>query len=389
MLRRVNFDIIRLGDYMIKLGSAFSGIGAIEQALERMNLDHEILFAIDNGNINIQFDENAELEKIKKMQTIKEKRLYNNNLYKSRTKKTNFVEISYLDNYKVNDNNFFYDIKLFDGSDFHNKVDLFVGGSPCQSFSMVGSRGGFEDTRGTLFYDYVRLVKEIQPKVFIYENVYGLLNHDKGRTWATIQNVFEEVGYHYKWEVLDARDFGIPQGRRRIFVIGFRDEKHYNKFHFPTPKELKLTMQDFLIDNCPIGNFQSKDGEIIIKKGKGNPDEKLYLSEKLLNYVLSPGTKNFYHPTSNQIDLPIARAILSTQGNSHRSSVNNYITTNGRIRALDPRESLRLMGFPDTFKITVSKAQSYKQSGNSIVVDVLINVMESIIQTGVFSNGKN
>ena len=72
---------------------------------------------------------------------------------------------------------------------------------------MVGARGGFEDTRGTLFYDYVRLVKEIQPKVFIYENVYGLLNHDKGRTWATVQNVFEEVGYHYKWAILDARDF--------------------------------------------------------------------------------------------------------------------------------------------------------------------------------------
>src|SRR5690554_1459202 len=99
---------------MIKLGSAFSGIGSIEQALERMNLEHEILFAIDNGNIEIEYDERKELEKIRAMNSIEEKRLYNNNLYKNNSRKTNFVEISYLDNYKVKDNNFFYDIKLFD-----------------------------------------------------------------------------------------------------------------------------------------------------------------------------------------------------------------------------------------------------------------------------------
>lgn len=373
---------------MIKLGTAFSGIGAIEQALERMNLRHEIYFAIDNGNIEIDINEDDELLKIKQMKSIEEKRNYSNGLYKEHSRRTNFVEKTYLNNYKVIDDNYFYDVKLFDGEDFKNKIDLFVGGSPCQSFSMVGDRGGFEDTRGTLFFDYVRLVKEIQPSVFIYENVFGLLNHDKGRTWATVQNVFEELGYYFKWSVLDSRNFGIPQGRRRIFVIGFKNKEHFKKFEFPKEQKLKYTMQDFLIDNCKIGNFLSVDGNIVLKKGGGVPDEKLYLSEKLLKYVLSPGTKNFYHPNSNKIDLPIARAILSTQGNSHRSSVNNYITTNGRIRALDPRESLRLMGFPDTFKTTVSKAQSYKQSGNSIVVDVLIHIMESILLTGAL-DGKN
>lgn len=374
---------------MIRLGSAFSGIGAIEQALERMNLKHEILFAIDNGNINIEIDYDKELDKIKKMNSIKEKLIYSNNLYKNNTRKTNFVKISYLDNYNIKDNNFFYDVKLFDGTDFKNKIDLYVGGSPCQSFSMVGSRGGFEDTRGTLFYDYVRHVKEIKPKVFIYENVFGLLNHDKGRTWATVQNVFEELGYHFKWQVLDSRDYGIPQGRRRIFVIGFKEKKHFDKFDFPKPIKLKFEMKDFLLDNCAFGNFASKNGEISLKNGGQAPDEKLYLSEKLMKYVMSPGTKNFYHPNGTKIDLPVARAILSTQGNSHRASVNNYVTTNGKIRALDPRESLRLMGFPDTFKITVSKAQSYKQSGNSIVVDVLINLVKKIIETGVFNYGKD
>ena len=97
----------------------------------------------------------------------------------------------------------------------------------------------------------------------------------------------------------------------------------------------------------------------------------------------------FYHENA-QIDLPIARAILKTQGNTHRASVNNYVTTNGKIRALEPRESLRLMGFPDTFKITVSRAQSYKQSGNSIVVDILMHIMKNILNaTGDFKNGKN
>ena len=87
-----------------------------------------------------------------------------------------------------------------------NKIDLFVGGSPCQSFSVIGSRGGFEDARGTLFYEYARLVKEIEPKVFIYENVYGVLTHDKGNTWKVMQNIFNKLGYYYKWQILNAKD---------------------------------------------------------------------------------------------------------------------------------------------------------------------------------------
>lgn len=101
------------------------------------------------------------------------------------------------------------------------------------------------------------------------------------------------------------------------------------------------------------------------------------MSEKLKKYVLSPGTKNFMHHDA-EIDLPIARALLSTQGNTHRASVNNYVTSNGRIRALTVRETHRLMGFPDDYKIVVSKAQAYKQSGNSIVVDVLISILNKI-----------
>lgn len=366
---------------MVKLGTVFSGIGAIEQALVRLGIDHEIEFACDNGDIDVDIDYNKELKKIKKMKSIEEKRIYVENIYKEKSRKTNFVEQSYKANYSIKDDNFFYDVKLLDGTDFKNKIDLFVGGSPCQSFSIAGARGGFEDARGTLFYDFCRLVDEIKPKVFLYENVYGVLTHDKGNTWKVMQNSFDALGYHYKWKILDARDYGIPQGRRRLYVVGFKNKKDYEKFEFPKPIKLKYTMQDFLVENTKEGNLISKNGKLVITEKVGEePDVKYYLSDKLKKYVLSPGTKNFMH-NDVKIDLPIARALLSTQGNSHRASVNNYVTTNGKIRALTVRETHRLMGFPDSYKIVVSKAQALKQSGNSIVVDVLINILKNIYQS--------
>ena len=363
---------------MLKLGTVFSGIGAIEQALIRLDIDHEIEFACDNGDIEIDVDYEQELKNIKNMKSIADKRIYVENLYKTKSRKTNFVEQAYKANYKINDDNFFYDVKLLDGIDFKNKIDLFVGGSPCPSFSIVGARGGFEDARGTLFYEYCRLVNEIQPKVFIYENVYGVLTHDKGNTWKVMQNSFDSLGYYYKWQILDARDYGIPQGRRRLYVVGFKNKKDYDNFDLPKPIKLEYTMQDLLVENTKEGNFVNKKGKLVITEKVGEePEEKYYLSDKLKAYVMSPGTKNFMHADA-KIDLPIARALLSTQGNSHRASVNNYVTTNGRIRALTVRETYRLMGFPDDYKIVVSKAQALKQSGNSIVVDVLINILKQI-----------
>lgn len=363
---------------MIKLGTVFSGIGAIEQALKRLNLEHEIEFACDNGDIQINIDYKKELENVRNLKSKKEKKEYVENLYKKNSRKTNFVKIAYESNYKVKDDNFFYDVKLLDGTDFKNQIDLFVGGSPCQSFSIAGARGGFEDARGTLFYEFCRLVKEIQPKVFIYENVYGVLTHDKGNTWKVMQNSFNSLGYYYKWKILNSKDYGIPQSRRRLYVVGFKNREEYEKFNFPEEQELKYTMQDFLVENVKEGNFINKDGKLIITEKIGEePDEKSYLSEKLVKYVMCPGTKNFYHADA-EINLKVARALLSTQGNTHRASVNNYVTTHGRIRALTPRETYRLMGFPDDYKIVVSRAQALKQSGNSIVVDVLINILKEI-----------
>lgn len=374
---------------MIKLATAFSGIGAIEQALIRLDMEHKILFACDNGDVEIEIDADKELEKVKTLKSAKEKRDYVDNLYEQLSRKNNFVKESYFANYSIEDNMFFNDVKLLDATDFEGKVDLFVGGSPCQSFSVIGAKGGFNDTRGTLFYQYVRLVKEMQPKVFIYENVYGLTRHDKGKTWSIMQQVFEELGYSFKFKILDSRNFGIPQGRRRIFVVGFKNSESCDKFKFPEEIDLEYTMQDFLEENCAEGSLQSVNGKLTkINDKKGVPEEKYYLSEKLKAYCLSPGTKNFMHADA-KIDLPIARALLSTMGNSHRSSVNNYVTTNGRVRALTVREAHRLMGFPDSYKIVVSKAQAYKQAGNSIVVDVLMNIVKEIAKVEGWEYGKN
>lgn len=374
----------------IKIATVFSGIGAIEFALKRMNVPHEIVFACDTGEREIEYDHNIEFEYIKKLKSIDEKQEYIENLYKSKTKKTNFVQISYLHNYPhCLEKRYFQDIKLIDGTDFKGTVDLFVGGSPCQSFSTVGYQHGLEDARGTLFYEFARLVKEIKPKVFIYENVRGLLTHDKGNTWNIIKNIFDTLGYKIYYDVLNAKDFGIPQNRRRLFVVGFLDDCNFN---MPVPCELKFTMHDFLINNCDIGGFKhDANGELILIKEPGNIDSKYILTEKLYAYVMKSGTKTFKQKP--EINKPIARTLLKTMGNRHRAGIDNYVSSDlsndfGKVRMLTEREALRLMGFTDDFEIVVSRAQAYKQAGNSIVVDVLIKILKEIIKTNVFERGE-
>lgn len=373
----------------IKLATVFSGIGAIEQAFKRLHIDHEIVFACDNGDIVIDIDEKKEKRIVKSLNTIEEKRKYVDDLYASHSRKTNFVKISYMENYGhlLKDNCFFQDIRLLDGNDFRNKVDILVGGSPCQSFSTVGFQGGLEDTRGTLFYDYAKLIESVEPKVFIYENVRGLTTHDKGKTWAIMKNVFDDLGYIINENILDAKDYGIPQTRRRIFVVGI-NKKIYShkkiKFIFPPhTKELKYTMQNFLLTNCKEGSFLYDDqGELIVPHIPGDIDPKYILTPKLKAYVMKEGTKTFKQKV--EIDLPIARTVLSTMGNRHRAGIDNYVTDLGPIRMLSEREAHRLMGFTDDYKIVVSRAQAYKQAGNSIVVDVLMEILKEIINTGVF-----
>lgn len=214
----------------IQLATMFSGIGAIEYAFKRLNLGTNIHFASDIDS---------------------------------------FVKKSYFANYNISEDRWYNDVCDIDGTKYKGKLDLLVGGSPCQSFSMVGKRRGFDDTRGTLFYEFARVVKESQPKVFIYENVKGLTNHDNGNTFEIIKATFDELGYKYFYKVLNAKDYGVPQHRERIFVIGFKDKNV--KFDFPKPIELEHRMQDFLEDYT---------------------DSKYYLKEKGVKFVTSSKNRN-------------------------------------------------------------------------------------------------
>lgn len=366
----------------IRLATMFSGIGAIEYALKRLKIPNKLVFASDNDK---------------------------------------FVKESYYANYKVSDEQWYDDVKDIDGKKYLNKIDLLVGGSPCQSFSMVGKRKGFKDTRGTLFYDFARVIKESQPKVFIYENVKGLLNHDKGNTFETMKATFDELGYKYFYKTLNSKDYGIPQHRQRIFVIGFMDNNTH--FYFPKPISLQNSMQDFLEDYIESKYYLKEKGIKFVTSSKNRKkrytqingdiaicqkanqqfnwhgdfvfentehaefnefvfdvnqvEEKYYLSEKVAKYVLASGTKNF-KTNDSKTDLEVARPLLQSMHKMHRAGVDNYVTHKGRIRKLTPKECFRLMGFQDDFKQVVSDTQAYRQAGNSIVVDVLIAILKQM-----------
>ena len=416
----------------MKLATVFSGIGAIEQALHRMGIDYEIVFACDNGDVELNLLDGDELEeytKLKKQRSKKQlkkqedidrleklgekenqiaedvrsqiqlmpnkidKKKYVDELYKKRSRQTNFVKTAYLANYGhlINIDDFHLDIRFLDATDYANDdIDLLVGGSPCQAFSAVGAQYGLSDTRGTLFYEFARIVKETQPRVFIYENVRGLTTHDNGHTWEVMKSVFkDDLNYRISEpQILNASDYGIPQSRRRIFAIGIREDIKCADFIYPEPIQLKYTMQDFLEDNCAFGhfNYNPSNGELIIEKVPGRPDKKFTLTPAVQKYVLAGGTSNY--KTSTETDLPIARTLMKMMTQHHRAGVDNYITVSKEplvLRQLSDREALRLMGFPDDFKIAVSSMQTLRQAGNSIVVDVLMAIVREIHNLRVYT----
>ena len=417
----------------MKLATVFSGIGAIEQALHRMGIDYEIVFACDNGDVELNLLEGEELEeytRLKKLRSKKQlkkpedielleilgkkenqiaedirskiqlmpnkidKKKYVDELYKKRSRQTNFVKTAYLANYGhlLDLDDFHLDIRFLDASDYANAgIDLLVGGSPCQAFSAVGAQYGLSDTRGTLFYEFARIIKETQPRVFIYENVRGLTTHDNGHTWEVMESVFkDDLNYRISEpQILNASDYGIPQSRRRIFVLGIREDIECSDFVYPKPVPLKYTMQDFLEDNCAFGhfNFNPTDGELIVEKVPGKPDKKFTLTPAVQKYVLAGGTANY--KTSTETDLPIARTLMKMMTQHHRAGVDNYVTVKKNpliLRQLSDREALRLMGFPDDFQIAVSSMQTLRQAGNSIVVDVLMAIVRKIIKINALRN---
>ncbi len=367
-------DVEDEGEKRLQVATVFSGIGAPEFALRRLGIPHDIVFACDNGEIDMLQPEEEIAEALKKLPTRQERKEYVRSMIPA--KRVNSVKKSYLANYDMDEEHYYHNVKFLEGEEYKGKVDLFIGGSPCQSFTLLGYQKGLEEARGTLFYEFARLVKEIEPKAFIYENVQGLLKHDKGRTWEVVQRVFDSLGYKLHTQVLDAVNYGIPQKRRRIFVVGFKEGGE--SFGFPKEKELKFTMQSFLLENAAEGHVQADGKEIRVLPGGQDVPSKYFLSDRILPGIMCEGTGGF--SMKPEIDLQIARPLMSTMHKMHRAGEDNYVTTNSRIRRLAPRECLRLMGFTDDFKIAVADTPMYKQAGNSVVVDVLMGLIEEILK---------
>ena len=349
----------------IRLATSFSGFGAIEHAFHRLGLNAQLQFA---GDIDPD------------------------------------CKRAYLANYPLDETHWHDDITTFDAKPFKGQVDLFVGGAPCQAFSMRGKRGGFEDTRGTLFREFARVVIECEPKVFIFENVKGMLNHDRGRTWSVIKRTFEQdCGYQVYFQVLNSKDYGVPQSRERIYCIGFKSPVD---FKYPAPIPLTQTKFDYLDRHIPSNLFLKQKGcnfvtrSINYEKSYTQVNGTIALCQKrnqqfnwhgdfvfhplAKNEAVDPADQTIYPVSafeeSYYIDSHISRYVLKKESDGlfEMTGAKSCNLSYGRYRKLSPRECLRLMGFDDTFNIVVPDTATYKQSGNSIVVDVLMAILKQM-----------
>tara|TARA_R100000654_G_C2666585_1_gene125468 strand:- start:34 stop:1071 length:1038 start_codon:yes stop_codon:yes gene_type:complete len=338
----------------MKVGTFFSGIGSPEQALLNLGIKHEIEFACD-------------IDK--------------------------YARQTYLKNF--NCKKMYEDITTLNMKDL-SYVDLLVFGFPCQAFSMAGKRGGFEDTRGTLFYDALRYLKQHKPRYFIAENVKGLISHDSGKTFQTIIDClaltvntqmtlmpFDNLGYHIYYKVLNTKDYGIPQNRERIFIVGIRDNSD-NNFRFPKEIPLILKLKDILQDEYDTKYYLSE--KMIAGIFKSNFRERKPIDINKLSKCLKIGgdvpcfeviSHSLYPRTGNPKQGGTGH-LSKLDGTSYCLDTGNAqaIQKQNKIRRLTPIECERLQGFPDNHTEGVSDTQRYKQCGNSITV----NVMEAIFK---------
>lgn len=236
------------------------------------------------------------------------------------------------------------------------KHDILLAGFPCQAFSIIGKMAGFNEARGTLFYNIEMILQEKRPQAFLLENVKQLRTHDKGKTFKIIVEHLQNLGYHIYTEVLNALDFGLPQKRERTYIVGFLDNIN---FDFPKPVEKRMSLSEILEPDEKV-------------------DQSLFASEfiqqkRLEKLKVQPFYPSIWHEnkSGNISVLPYSCALRS--GASY-----NYLLVNG-IRRLSSRELLRLQGFPEGFKIVVSHAEIRKQTGNSVPVPVVRAIAKQML----------
>lgn len=240
--------------------------------------------------------------------------------------------------------------------------DILCAGFPCQAFSISGKQLGFEDVRGTLFFDIARIVKVKKPKVIFMENVKHFASHDHGRTLEIVKKTLEELGYSFYYKVLSAVDFGIPQKRERIYMVCFRNDLNLPYFYFPKSFPLTQHVEDFLItDREQVEHLYIDRKDTVLN---GTADNR-YSNKTIRLGVVNKGGQGERIYSTKGIAIT-----LSAYGGGIFSKTGGYLV-NGGTRKLHPRECARLMGYPDTYKICSNKNQAYKQFGNSVVIDVL------------------
>lgn len=253
--------------------------------------------------------------------------------------------------------------------------DILLAGFPCQAFSLAGQKKGFEDARGTLFFDVARIVKYHKPKVVFCENVKNLVNHDRGRTFRVIKNILEELGYRVFYKILNSKDFGVPQNRERIYIVAFRNDIAPLSFNFPDSSGKSIFIKDIIEEHEVSSKYYlsttyleslRRHKERHMSKGNGFGYE-IRDNDSIAGAIVCGGM-------GRERNLIIDKRLTDFKPVTHiKGEVNKEF-----IRKMTPREWARLQGFPDNFKFVVADTHLYKQFGNSVTVPVIRAIAEKI-----------
>jgi len=234
--------------------------------------------------------------------------------------------------------------------------DILFAGFPCQPFSIIGQMNGMSDTRGTLFFDIVRILKEKRPRWFVLENVKQLVGHDHGHTFTRILEILHGLEYKHDWQIFNALNFGLPQKRERVFIVGSNVASLFSLFEWPQDNVIMKPLSEILEDNVPKNYYASP-----------------YMQQKRLRSHQSKYFPSIWHENKagHISSYPFSCALRA-------NASYNYLLVNG-IRRLTPREQLRLQGFPEWFKILGNDAQIRKQTGNSLPVPIAQAIVRKIV----------
>ena len=358
----------------MKVGSDFSGVGAFNQALTRLGVEYQEVFACDMDK------------------------------YARQTFIHNYGEPKY------------YPTNVYDREIPLESLDIYMTSPPCQAFSLAGKRLGKDDKRGILFFNSYEFIQVNQPRFFIFENVKGLLSDDGGNTFQEWINMLggrsvnglpilfpydNALPYHLYWQVLNAKHHGVPQNRERVFLIGIRDDKD-NNFRFPAEEHLSKRLKDVLEEEVDDKYFLSEERIEYLIRHDANKDilkkeipensscipASYYKTPRDSQYLkIKSATSKRYEEALDAVCNQVVIHNCITEAIGRQGSSSEYIDSckkvyqsSNQIRRLTPRECFRLMDFPDTFTWPVSDSQAYKQAGNSIVVRVLEKIIKNLLQ---------